>query len=48
MEKSDEKSGICFTNCLPAGADEKSLNWIRIKGETIEKSGDSNSLYYLL
>jgi hypothetical protein len=44
MEGENEKSEL-FYQLLAEGADEKSLNWIRIQGERIEKSGDSNSLF---
>jgi hypothetical protein len=44
MEKAIEKSEL-FYQLLAEGADEKSLNWIRIQGEKIEKSGNSNSLF---
>jgi hypothetical protein len=44
MERAIEKSEL-FYQLLAEGADEKSLSWIRIQGEKIEKSGDSNSLF---
>ena len=44
MERAIEKSEL-FYQLLAEGADEKSLNWIRIQGEKIEKSGNSNSLF---
>ncbi len=44
MERAIEKSEL-FYQLLAEDADEKSLNWIRIQGEKIEKSGNSNSLF---
>lgn len=44
MERAIEKSEL-FYQLLAEGADEKSLNWIRMQGEKIEESGDSNSLF---
>jgi len=44
MERAIEKSEL-FYQLLAESADEKSLNWIRIQGEKIEKSGNSNSLF---